>query len=93
MRQEGPRQRHKCRELNRVALNLPTTQQRMGSGHIKFWGKWKQFGESMLNMSCLMWAKFTHSILGYYDDALWCLCAEIAERKLVEMKGRVNLSQ
>jgi len=37
MRQEGPRQRHKCRALNIVALNLPTTQQRMGRGHIKLW--------------------------------------------------------
>ena len=38
-----------------------------------------------------MSAKFTHSILGIYDDALWCLCAEIVGRKLVEMMGRVNL--
>jgi len=38
-----------------------------------------------------MWAKFTHSVLGFYDDALWCLCVEIVGRKLVEMMGRVNL--
>ena len=38
-----------------------------------------------------MWAKFTHSVLGFYDDALWCLCAEIVDRKLVEMMGKVNL--
>ena len=35
-----------------------------------------------------MWAKFTHSVLWFYDDAL---CAEIVGRKLVEMMGRVNL--
>ena len=51
----------------------------------------KEFVESMLNLTCLMWAKFTHSVLGFYNDVLWCLCAEIVGRKLVEMMGRVNL--
>ena len=36
-------------------------------------------------------SQIIHSNLGFYDDALWCLCAEIADRKLVEMKGKVNL--
>ena len=36
-------------------------------------------------------SKATHSVLGFYDDALWCLSAEIVDRKLVEMMGRVNL--
>ena len=42
-------------------------------------------------LSCLMWAKYTHSVLGFYNDALWCLCAKIVGRKLIEMEGRVNL--
>ena len=36
-------------------------------------------------------SKATHSVLGFYDDALWYLYAEIVDRKLVEMMGKVNL--
>jgi len=36
-------------------------------------------------------SKTTHSVLGFYDDALWYLYVEIVGRKLVEMMGRVNL--
>ena len=36
-------------------------------------------------------SKATHSVLGFYDDALWYLYAEIVGIKLVEMMGRVNL--
>ena len=39
----------------------------------------------------LMWAKITHSVLGFYDDALWYLCVEFVDRNLVEMMGKVNL--
>ena len=37
------------------------------------------------------WVKHTHSVLGFLWWCLWCLCAEIAYGKLLEMKGRVNL--
>ena len=36
-------------------------------------------------------SKITHADLGLYDDVLWYLYAEIVDRKLVEMMGRVNL--
>ena len=36
-------------------------------------------------------SKITHADLGFYDDALRCMYAEIVDRKLVEMMGRVNL--
>ena len=30
-------------------------------------------------------SKITHADLGFYDDALWFMYAEIVDRKLVEM--------
>ena len=47
---------------------------------------WKHAKLDMFDVS-----KATHSVLGFYDDALWYLYAEIVDRKLVEMMGRVNL--
>ena len=37
------------------------------------------------------WVKHTHSVLGFLWWCLWCLYAEIADGKLLEMKGRTNL--
>jgi len=47
---------------------------------------WKHAKLDMFDVS-----KAAYSVLGFYDDALWYLYAEIVGRKLVEMMVRVNL--
>ena len=47
--------------------------------------------ERMLNLSCWVWVKLTHSVLGFYDDVCDVCVLKLLMEKLIEMKGRVNL--